>query len=31
MHYAAGVAGTVEDAERFAQLYDGQVVILEQE
>ena len=31
MHYGAGVAGTRADAERFAELYDGQVVILEQE
>jgi len=31
MHYGAGVAGTRDDAERFANLYDGEVVILEQE
>ena len=31
MHYGAGVVGTRADAERFAKLYDGQVVILEQE
>lgn len=31
MHYAAGVAGTIDDARRFAELYDGEVVILEQE
>jgi L-ascorbate metabolism protein UlaG (beta-lactamase superfamily) len=31
MHYGAGVAGTRADAERFAKLYDGQVVIMEQE
>lgn len=31
MHYGAGVVGTRADAERFAELYDGQVVILDQE
>jgi len=31
MHYGAGVAGTRADAERFAELYGGQVLILEQE
>jgi len=31
MHYGAGVVGTRADAERFADLYDGEVVILEQE
>jgi L-ascorbate metabolism protein UlaG (beta-lactamase superfamily) len=31
MHYGAGVAGTRDDAERFAELYDGEVVILDQE
>jgi L-ascorbate metabolism protein UlaG (beta-lactamase superfamily) len=31
MHYGAGVAGTRDDAERFADLYAGEVVILEQE
>lgn len=31
MHYGAGVVGSRADAERFAELYDGQVVILEQE
>ncbi len=31
MHYGAGVVGTRADAERFAKLYDGQVVIMEQE
>jgi L-ascorbate metabolism protein UlaG (beta-lactamase superfamily) len=31
MHYGAGVVGTRADAERFAELYDGEVVILEQE
>lgn len=31
MHYGAGVVGTRADAERFAELYDGRVVILEQE
>jgi L-ascorbate metabolism protein UlaG (beta-lactamase superfamily) len=31
MHYGAGVAGTRADAEQFSELYDGQVVILEQE
>ncbi|UCC62935.1 MAG: MBL fold metallo-hydrolase, partial [Anaerolineae bacterium] len=31
MHYGAGVAGTRADAERFGELYGGQVVILEQE
>jgi len=31
MHYGAGVVGSRADAERFASLYDGQVVILEQE
>lgn len=31
MHYGAGVAGTHADAERFAVLYDGKVIILEQE
>ncbi len=31
MHYGAGVVGTRADAERFAELYDGQVVIPEQE
>jgi L-ascorbate metabolism protein UlaG (beta-lactamase superfamily) len=31
MHYGAGVVGTRADAERFAELYDGEVVILEPE
>ena len=31
MHYGAGVVGTRADAERFAELHDGKVVILEQE
>ena len=31
MHYGAGVAGTRDDAERFRELYDGEVVILEAE
>ena len=31
MHYGAGVAGTRADAERFTELYDGQVIILQQE
>ena len=31
MHYGAGVVGTRADAERFAELYSGKVVILEQE
>ena len=31
MHYGAGVAGTRADAERFARLYDGKVLILEKE
>jgi L-ascorbate metabolism protein UlaG (beta-lactamase superfamily) len=31
MHYGAGVAGTRADAEKFSELYAGQVVILEQE
>jgi L-ascorbate metabolism protein UlaG (beta-lactamase superfamily) len=31
MHYGAGVVGTRADADRFAELYDGQVAILEQE
>jgi len=31
MHYGAGVVGTRADAERFAKLYDGEAVILEQE
>jgi len=31
MHYGAGVAGSRADAERFAELYGGQVLILEQE
>lgn len=31
MHYGAGVVGSRADAERFAELYDGQVIILERE
>lgn len=31
MHYGSGVVGTRADAERFAELYAGQVVILERE
>jgi L-ascorbate metabolism protein UlaG (beta-lactamase superfamily) len=31
MHYGAGVVGTRADADRFADLYDGEVVVLEQE
>lgn len=31
MHYGAGIGGTRADAERLAELYDGQVIILEQE
>ncbi len=31
MHYGAGVVGTLTDANRFAELYDGEVAILEQE
>lgn len=31
MHWGGGVVGTRDDAERFADLYDGRVVILEKE
>lgn len=31
MHWGAGIAGSRADAERFGDLYDGEVVILEQE